>query len=89
MTLDEAIAVLKSPEGLDETKRVYRLNRAVEVAEKVIGTERTMTRKEAEDLVDHVADIAETLFPGSKDTFDIVYARRMRRVIAERFGAGD
>ena len=89
MTLDEAIAVLKSPEGQDETKRVYRLNRAVEVAEKVIVTERTMTRKEAEDLVDHVAHIAETLFPGSRPTFDIVYARRMRRVIAERFGAGD
>jgi hypothetical protein len=89
MTLDEAIAILKSPEGKDETKRVFRLNRAVDVAEKVIASERTMTREEAEDLVDHVASIAETLFPGSRDTFDIVYARRMRRVIAERFGAGD
>jgi len=89
MRLDEAIAILKSPEGQDETKRVYRLNRAVDVAEQVIVTQRAMTRTEAEDIVDHLASIAESLFPGSRDTFDIVYARRMRRVIAQRFGAGD
>lgn len=89
MTLDEAVAILKSPEGKDETRRVWRLNRAVDVAERVIATHRTMTRKEAEDVVDHVAHIAETLFPGSRDTFDIVYGRRMRRVITERFGPGN
>jgi hypothetical protein len=33
MTLEEAIRILRSPEGKDETKRVYLLRRAVEWAE--------------------------------------------------------
>lgn len=88
MTLQEAIAILRSPEGRDETRRVYRLNRAVDVVEQVIATERAMTRVEAERLVEQLIGIAEELFPGSRETFDIIYGRRMRRAIGERFGFG-
>ena len=88
MTLEEAIAVLRSPEGREETRRVHRLQRAVEVAIQVIYSQ-PMSRAEAEAIVDQIARITEELFPGSHDTFAIVYGRRLQRVIGEVFGAGN
>jgi hypothetical protein len=48
-----------------------------------------VSRTDAEDIVDAVAARAEELFPGSAETFAIVYAVRLRRVIAEVYGKGD
>jgi hypothetical protein len=88
MTLDEAIRILRSPEGKDETKRVYLLRRAVDWAEITIRAG-DVTRDDAEAIVDAVASRAEDLFPGSQETFAIVYGVRLRRVIAEVFGPSD
>jgi hypothetical protein len=88
MTREEAIAILTSPAGLDETLRVHRLARAVDATERALREER-ITRRDAEDIVDHVAGIAEQLFEGSRETFEVVYGRRLRRVIREVFGDGD
>jgi hypothetical protein len=88
MTLEEAIAVLRSPEGKDETKRVYLLRRAVDWAEITIRVGE-VSRDDAEAIVDAVAARAEDLFPGSQDTFAIVYGVRLRRVIFEVFGPSD
>jgi hypothetical protein len=88
MTLDEAVRVLRSPEGKDETKRVYLLRRAVDWAEITISAG-DVTRDDAEAIVDAVAARAEDLFPGSRDTFAIVYGVRLKRVITEVYGAGD
>jgi hypothetical protein len=88
MTLEEAIRILRSPEGKDETKRVYLLRRAVDWAEMTIRA-RHVERDEAEAVVNAVAARAEELFPGSQDTFAIVYGVRLKRVIDETFGQGD
>ena len=88
MTRDEAIAILTSAAGLDETLRVHRLARAVDATETAIREAR-ISRSEAEDVVDHVARIAEQLFEGSRATFDVVYGHRLRRVIREVFGDPD
>jgi hypothetical protein len=88
MTLEEAIRILRSPEGKDETKRVYLLRRAVEWAEITIRA-RHVDRDDAESIVDAVASRAEELFPGSQDTFAIVYGVRLKRVIDETYGKGD
>jgi hypothetical protein len=88
MTLDEAIRILRSPEGKEETKRVYLLRRAVEWAEITIRS-RQVDREDAESIVDAVASRAEELFPGSQDTFAIVYGVRLKRVIDETYGQGD
>jgi hypothetical protein len=88
MTLEDAIAILRSPEGKDETRRVHRLARAVEVAIQVICNGR-VSRTDAEQLVDQVAKLAEDLFPGSRDTFAIVYGRRLQRIIGEVFGTAN
>jgi hypothetical protein len=88
MNLEETIQILRSPEGREETKRVYLLRRAVDWAEITIrGTD--VTRADAEEIVDAVGARAEELFPGSRDTFAIVYGVRLRRVIDEVFGKSD
>jgi hypothetical protein len=88
MTLEEAIRILRSPEGREETKRVYLLGRAVDWAEITIRAG-DVSRDDAEAIVDAVAARAEELFPGSRDQFAIIYGVRLRRVIAEVFGAAD
>jgi hypothetical protein len=88
MTLEEAIRILRSPEGRDETKRVYLLRRTVDWAEITIRAG-DVTRTDAEEIVDAVAARAEELFPGSADTFAIVYGVRLRRVIEETYGKSD
>jgi hypothetical protein len=88
MTLEEAIRILRSPEGKEETKRVYLLRRAVEWAEITIRS-RQVDRDDAESIVNAVAARAEELFPGSRDTFAIVYGVRLKRVIDETYGQGD
>ena len=88
MTLEEAIRILRSPEGRDETKRVYLLRKTVDWAEITIRAG-GVTRGDAEAIVDAVAQRAEDLFPGSADTFAIVYGVRLKRVIAEVYGASD
>ena len=88
MTLEEAIRILRSPEGRDETKRVYLLRRAVDWAEITIRAG-GVTRGEAEAIVDAVAARAEELFPDSQATFAIVYGVRLRRVIDEVHGRAD
>lgn len=88
MTLEEAIAILRSPEGKEETRRVYYLRKAVDFAE-INMRAGGLARAEAEELVDAVAAYAEQLFPGSSETFGIVYGVRLRRVIGEVFGPSD
>jgi hypothetical protein len=85
MTLEEAIRILRTPEGREETKRVYLLGRAVDWAEITIRVG-DVTRDDAESIIDAVAARAEGLFPGSRETFAIVYGVRLRRVIDEVYG---
>jgi hypothetical protein len=88
MTLEETIRILRSPEGREETRRVYLLRRAVDWAEITIRAG-DVTRGDAEAIIDAVSARAEELFPGSRDTFSIVYGVRLRRVIAEVYGMSD
>jgi hypothetical protein len=88
MTLEETIRILRSPEGKEETRRVYLLRRAVDWAEITIRAG-DVTRDDAEAIVDAVAARAEELFPGSHDTFAIVYGVRLKRVIDEVYGKSD
>jgi hypothetical protein len=86
MTREELIAILRSEAGREETRKVRDLGRAIDFVEHAIYS-RQISRMEAEEMADAAAKIAEQYFPGSSDTFAIVYGRRLRRVIAEVFGA--
>lgn len=85
MNRDEAIRVLRSPEGRQETRRIYHLRMTADLATQVIA-QGHVSRQEAEELIDGVAKLAETYFPGSQETFRIVYGRRFARLIVEVFG---
>jgi hypothetical protein len=86
MTREEMIAILRSAAGQEETRKVRNLGRAIDFVEHTIYS-RQLSRLEAEQMADAAARIAEEYFPGSGDTFSIVYGRRLRRVINEVFGA--
>ena len=88
MTLEETIRILRSPEGREETRRVYLLRRAVDWAEITIRAG-DVSRDDAEAIVDAVAARAEELFPDSRDTFAIIYGVRLKRVIDEVYGKSD
>jgi tRNA(Leu) C34 or U34 (ribose-2'-O)-methylase TrmL len=88
MNRDEAVAILRSPEGRDETRRIYRLGRAFDLALRLIESG-GFSRDEAEQMVDAVADLAEQYFPGSAETFSLLYGRRLRRAIADVYGEAD
>ena len=88
MTRDEAVAILRSPEGRDETRRIYQLGRAFDLVMQTIYTG-DHSRDEAEQLVDGLAEFAEGYFPGCSETFAIIYGRRLARVIDEVYGASD
>lgn len=86
MTREEVIAILRSPEGKDETRRVYKLGAAVDYVERTIHS-RAVSRFEAEQMINAVARIAEEFFPGSEETFAIIYGRRFQRILNEVFGS--
>jgi hypothetical protein len=88
MTRDEAVRILRSPEGKEETRRVYALRRAVDFAEIALRAG-GIPKPEGERLVDAVAALAEDLFAGSGETFRIVYGGRLRRVLEEVYGPSD
>jgi hypothetical protein len=86
MTREEVIAILRSEAGREETRKVRNLARAVAFVERTIYS-RHVSHLEAEQMVDATARIAEEYFPGSSETFAIVYGRRLKRVMEEVFGA--
>jgi hypothetical protein len=86
MTREEVIAILKSSAGRDESRKVRNLGRAVDFVERAIYSG-DISRFEAEQMIDATAKIAEEYFPGSTETFGIVYGRRLCRVLEEVFGA--
>jgi hypothetical protein len=88
MTRDEAVRILRSPEGKEETRRVYILRKAVDFAEIAVRAG-DLERRDAERLVDTVAALAEELFEGSRETFRIVYGLRLKRVLDEVYGPSD
>ena len=70
----------------EEERRIRSLRRAVDVRLVWIRAG-ALTRTEAEVLAGQAREIALRLFPDKAEVFDLVYAPRFRRAIAERFGA--
>jgi hypothetical protein len=68
----------------DEGVRVRRLQRLVDVTLAVIAQSR-ITLEEAQDLVQGVRAHAHEDFPDKKETFELIYTPRFRRLIAEKF----
>jgi hypothetical protein len=44
-----------------------------------------LTLEEARDVVSHAKQTALELFPDKEETFDLIYAPRFRRILAEKY----
>jgi hypothetical protein len=66
----------------DETARVRKVRHLVDLATSLIMQSR-MTRHEGEELVAAVRERILNLFPDGEETYELVYARRFRRLIDE------
>jgi len=72
-----------TPEQLaDEAARARKVRHLVDLATSLI-TQSSMTRQDAEHLVMIVRDRILNLFPDGEETYELIYARRFRRLIDE------
>jgi hypothetical protein len=71
-------------ERREEDRRLRVLRRAVDYALWIIARTE-ISLGEAQKLVAGVREQALILFPGKETTYDLIYAPRFRRAIAERF----
>ncbi len=76
------------PESLEreENRRIRELRRTIDLVGVALCTE-PLTVDDALDLVNFARRRTLELFPGTEDTFELIYAPRLARIIRERFGA--
>ncbi len=66
----------------EESRRIRRLRLAVELALSVIAAGE-LTFQDVQDLASGLRRVALQLFPDKGNVFDLIYAPRIRRMIAE------
>jgi hypothetical protein len=71
-------------EQLEEERRIRRLRRLVDFSLAVIA-QSSLSLDEAERIAQGVRQQACSLFPDKRETFELIYIPRFRRLIAEKF----
>ena len=71
-------------EQVEEERRIRRLRRLVDFSLAVIA-QSCLSLDEAERIVQGVREQACSLFPDKRETFELIYTPRFRRLIAEKF----
>ena len=66
----------------DEAARAQKVRHLVDLATSLI-MQAGMTRRDAQLLVANVRERILTLFPDGEETYELIYARRFRRLIDE------
>jgi hypothetical protein len=69
----------------EEDRKMRMLRLIVDLNQAVLMQQRDLTLREAYDIVASTRQAAVNLFPGKEDVFDLIYARRLKRIIRERF----
>jgi hypothetical protein len=70
---------------LEEEKKMRRLRFIVDLAQAVLMQQSDLTLKEAFAIMKDTKTAALLLFPDKEDAYELIYAPRFRRIIAERF----
>ena len=70
----------------EEAIRSRRLQRTVDLCIALIEQTSGLTVGEAIEIILEARGVALVLFPGSEQTFDLLYRPRLMRAIRERFG---
>ncbi len=68
----------------DENRRMKRLRFLVDLTTAVL-MQADLSVSEAVELVEDTRKAVLQLFPGKDDVYELIYAPRFRRIIAERF----
>jgi hypothetical protein len=72
-------------EGLDEARKIRRLQVMMSMVMSVISQDPDLTVEEASEMAANARRAALTMFPDKELAFDILYKPRLQRLINERF----
>ena len=72
----------RAEELADEARRARKITHIVDITTAFIR-QSAMSRREAEMLVDYARQEILRLFPDGEETYEVIYARRFRRIIDE------
>jgi hypothetical protein len=75
----------KSSEGLDEARKIRRLQTMMSMVMSVISQDPDMTVEEASEMAANARRAALVMFPDKALAFDILYKPRLQRLMNERF----
>lgn len=71
--------------GLEEAKKIRRLQLMISMVMSVIGQDPSVTVEEASELAAGAKRAALAMFPVKELAFDLLYKPRLQRLIRERF----
>lgn len=83
-TTDEPFKQYSDSERQEEERRIRHLRRLVDFAMALIA-QSNLPLSEAQRLVQAVRNQAYQLFPDKKETFELLYTPRFRRLMAEKY----
>jgi hypothetical protein len=72
-------------EGLDESRKIRRLQIMMGMVMSVIGQDPNLTVEEASELAAGAKRAALAMFPDKELAYDIIYKPRLQRLMNERF----
>jgi hypothetical protein len=81
----ERLTAFTEAERKAEEKNIRYLRRLVDLSSTLIAQSR-ITLEETQQLVQVVRAEAHRIFPDKKQTFELIYTPRFRRLIAEKYG---
>ncbi len=70
---------------LEEEKKMRRLRFVIDLTQAVLMQQSDLTLREAFSIMRDAKKAALALFPDKEEVYELVYAPRLRRIIAERF----
>jgi hypothetical protein len=72
-------------EGLDEARKIRRLQMMMSMVMSVISQDPDLTVEEASEMAANARRAALSMFPDKELAFDILYKPRLQRIMNERF----
>ncbi len=70
---------------IEEEKKMRRLRFIVDLAQAVLMQQRDLTLREAFEIVQDTKKAAMALFPDKESVYELIYAPKFRKIIADRF----
>lgn len=70
---------------LEEEKKMRMLRFVVDLNQAILMQQVDLTLREAFQIMQDTKQAVLNLFPGKESTYELIYAPRFRRIIAERF----